>query len=76
MHCGKTLIPPLVSLLRSIVTPSLIYGLTTHAHLRCYTKNRVFRGKETPQKNVCACVGQKKDGEEFKCQIVNKNMAI
>jgi hypothetical protein len=30
----------------------------------------------TPQKNVCAYVGHKKDGEEFKCQIVNKNMAI
>jgi hypothetical protein len=26
----------------------------------------------TPRKNVCACVGHKKDGEEFKCQIVNK----
>jgi hypothetical protein len=27
--------------------------------------------------NVCACVGHKKDGEEFNwCQIVNKNMAI
>jgi hypothetical protein len=24
----------------------------------------------TPRKNVCACVGHKKDGEEFKCQIV------
>ena len=32
--------------------------------------------KETPRKNVCACVGHKKDGEECKCQIVNKNMAI
>jgi hypothetical protein len=30
----------------------------------------------TQRKNVCACVGHKKDGEEFKCQIVNKNMAI
>ena len=31
---------------------------------------------QTPLKNVSACVGHKKDGEEFKCQIVNKNMAI
>jgi hypothetical protein len=30
----------------------------------------------TPRKNVCACVGHKKDGKEFKRQIVNKNMAI
>jgi hypothetical protein len=30
----------------------------------------------TPRKNVCACVGHKKDGEEFKCQIANKNIAI
>jgi hypothetical protein len=30
----------------------------------------------TPRKNVCACMGHKKDGVEFKCQIVNKNMAI
>jgi hypothetical protein len=30
----------------------------------------------TPRKNVCACVGHKKNSEEFKCQIVNKNMAI
>ena len=26
--------------------------------------------------NVCVCVGTKKDGEEFKCKIINKNMAI
>jgi hypothetical protein len=31
---------------------------------------------KTLRKNVCACVGHKKDGEEFKCQIVNKNMAF
>jgi hypothetical protein len=31
--------------------------------------------KSTPRKNVCACVYYKKCGE-FKCQILNKNMAI
>jgi hypothetical protein len=36
----------------------------------------VFVAIPTPRKNVCACVGNKKDGEEFKCQIVNKNLAI
>ena len=31
-----------LSLLPSIV----IYGFIAHAHLRCYRKNRVFRGKD------------------------------
>jgi hypothetical protein len=41
------------------------------------TKQTNYKSRvSTPRKNVCACVGHKKDGEEFKCQIVNKNMAI
>jgi hypothetical protein len=51
-----------------------ILVLKNYGRLALYVNSTLLVA--TPRKNVCACVGHKKDGEEFKCQIVNKNMAI